>query len=388
MQQVLAVFYADILTFHKEAYIFVRRSGETTTAIRSFAFGASSNSSIGWRTLFLTSWGRFQRRFDSTLEDLRKHGRLIDDTASAINLSETVKMSQNLRAWRQENLDKLKSLEDEETAKQYQSIIGCLKIDETEQLAIFDAISSEGNKYEGTCDWVSRHIHIREWLKETPATDFVWVQGNPGTGKSVIATQLVKFLQSSGRAMVTRHFCTYTHLSSIQYETILRSLLVQLMRTSSDLIAHAYAEFVIGKKLPTSQSLEQLLLAFGGAISPIPSESRLIYLVIDGLDECDPDQQGRIANLLEKLRGLRSSASSVFKILLCSRRTLYLEKRLRKRTVQVVSMTNEKGSIEPAIRTYAKQRLRAIRYRLFQMGLTDLDLRDISINIARKADGM
>ncbi|ESA44365.1 hypothetical protein GE21DRAFT_2385 [Neurospora crassa] len=368
MQQVLAVFYADILTFHKEAYIFVRRSG--------------------WRILFLTSWGRFQRRFDSTLEDLQKHKKLIDDTASAINLSETVKMSENLQAWRQENLDKLKFLEDEQTAKQYQSIIGCLKIDETEQLAIFDAISSEGNKYDGTCDWVSRHIHIREWLKETPTTDFVWLHGIPGTGKSVIATQLVKFLQSSGKAMVIQHFCTYTHLSSVQYETILRSLLVQLMRTNSDLIAHAYAEFVIGKKLPTSQSLEQLLLAFGGAVSPMPSESRSIYLVIDGLDECEPDQQGRIANLLEKLRGLRSSASSVFKILLCSRRTQQLEKRLRKRTVQVVSMTNEKGSIEPAIRTYANQRLRAIRYRLFQMGLTDSDLRDISINIARKADGM
>ncbi|EGZ76362.1 hypothetical protein NEUTE2DRAFT_98097 [Neurospora tetrasperma FGSC 2509] len=368
MQKVLAVFYADILTFHKEAYIFVRRSG--------------------WRILFLTSWGRFQRRFDSTLEDLQKHKKLIDDTASAINLSETVKMSENLQAWRQENLDKLKFLEDEQTAKQYQSIIGCLKIDETEQLAILDAISSEGNKYDGTCDWVSRHIHIREWLKETPTTDFVWLHGIPGTGKSVIATQLVKFLQSSGKAMVIQHFCAYTHLSSIQYETILRSLLVQLMRTNSDLIAHAYAEFVIGKKLPTSQSLEQLLLAFGGAVSPIPSESRSIHLVIDGLDECEPDQQGRIASLLEKLRGLRSSASSVFKILLCSRRTPQLEKRLRKRTVQVVSMTNEKGSIEPAIRTYANQRLRAIRYRLFQMSLTDSDLRDISINIARKADGI
>ncbi|KAL0475570.1 hypothetical protein QR685DRAFT_568337 [Neurospora intermedia] len=368
MQQVPAVFYADILTFHKEAYIFVRRSG--------------------WRILFLTSWGRFQRRFDSTLDDLQKHKKLIDDTASAINLSETVKMSENLQAWRQENLDKLKFLEDEQTAKQYQSIIGCLKIDETEQLAILDAISSEGNKYDGTCDWVSRHIHIREWLKETPATDFVWLHGIPGTGKSVLATQLVKFLQSSGRAMVIQHFCTYTHLSSIQYETILRSLLVQLMRTSSDLIAHAYAEFVIGKKLPTSQSLEQLLLAFGGAVSPIPSESRSIHLVIDGLDECEPDQQGRIASLLEKLRGLRSSASSVFKILLCSRRTPQLEKRLRKRTIQVVSMTNEKGSIEPAIRTYANQRLRAIRYGLFQMSLTDSDLQDISINIARKADGI
>lgn len=40
VQQTLAIFYSDILKFHKEAYQFVRRSS--------------------WQLLFLTSWGRFQ----------------------------------------------------------------------------------------------------------------------------------------------------------------------------------------------------------------------------------------------------------------------------------------------------------------------------------------
>lgn len=172
--------------------------------------------------------------------------------------------------------------------------------------------------------------------------------------------------------MVIRHFCTYTHSSSVQYENILRSVLIQLMRTSRDLIAHAHTQFVIKQKQPTCQCLDQLLLTFGTAVSPIPSQSRLVHLVIDALDECDPDQQRQIANLLEKLRRLRSSTSAVFKILLCSRRTPYLEKRFRKRTIRVVSMTNEKGNIEPAIRSYANPRPVTIRHRLSQMGLTDL----------------
>lgn len=298
-------------------------------------------------------------------------------------------MSQNLWEWRQESLQKLKLSEEEETARQYQSAIGCLKIDETEQVAIYDAISAEGNKYDGTCDWVSRHTHIREWLKTTPTSEtaFLWLQGNPGTGKSVISTQLERFLQNDQNNVIIRHFCTYTHSSSTQYENILRSILLQLMRTSRDLIAHAYAQFVIEKETPTIQSLEKLLLTFGGAVSPIPSQCRSTRLIIDGLDECDPDQQGRVANLLEKLRGLRSSTSAIFKILLCSRRTPYLERRFRKRTIRVVSMTNEKGNIEPAIRSYASQRLRDIRHRLLQMGSTESDLREISANIARKADG-
>lgn len=298
-------------------------------------------------------------------------------------------MSQTLQGWRQENLEKVKSLEEEETAKQYQATIGCLRIDETEQLAIYDAISSEGNKYDGTCDWVFKNIHVREWLKATPnnETAFVWLQGNPGTGKSILATQLDKFLQSNGTSLVIRHFCTYKHLSSTEYENILRSILIQLMRKSRDFIAHAHAVFFIEKRPPTSQSLEQFLLTFASAVYPTHSVFRSIHLIIDGLDECNLGQQERIANLLEKLRGLRSSASAVFKILLCSRRTTPLEKRFRKRTTRVVSMSNEKGSIEPAIRAYASQRLGMIRSRLFQMGLTDSHLREMSTNVARRADG-
>lgn len=42
MQRVLAIFYADILTFHKEAYIFGRRNGEMeTTASATVCFGPS-----------------------------------------------------------------------------------------------------------------------------------------------------------------------------------------------------------------------------------------------------------------------------------------------------------------------------------------------------------
>ncbi|KAJ0120655.1 NACHT domain-containing protein [Diaporthe amygdali] len=53
-----AAFYADILEFHKHAYKFVRRSG--------------------WKLFFSTSWGRFQRRFDNILENLKRHEDLID----------------------------------------------------------------------------------------------------------------------------------------------------------------------------------------------------------------------------------------------------------------------------------------------------------------------
>ncbi|KAH7162298.1 hypothetical protein B0J13DRAFT_614956 [Dactylonectria estremocensis] len=78
------MFYADIFQFHKHAYKFVHRSS--------------------WNLPFLTTWGRFQRRFGNILEDLEYHGHLINTEANAYNISEEQKMRQDIRAWREESL--------------------------------------------------------------------------------------------------------------------------------------------------------------------------------------------------------------------------------------------------------------------------------------------
>jgi hypothetical protein len=115
--------------------------------------------------LFLTSWGRFQSRFDSILEDMERHERLIDKEANAYDIAEAQKMREDLRTWREENLMKLSRLEVEETAKQHMSIMSWLKIDDSGQLTVFDSISSEGAKYPGTYEWILQNAKINSWIQ-------------------------------------------------------------------------------------------------------------------------------------------------------------------------------------------------------------------------------
>ncbi|KAF3065606.1 hypothetical protein CFAM422_009661 [Trichoderma lentiforme] len=365
-QQTLAVFYADILQFHKHAYKFVRRSG--------------------WKLLFLTTWGRFQRRFDNILEDMKRHEALIDREANARNIAESKEMRQDIRRWREQSLEQVSNLDGEEAAKQYQSIISWLNMDESDQLAIFESISAEGRKHPGTCSWVLKNPKIGSWLQSKPDTSVLWLQGTPGSGKSVISTQLVNFMQASDM-FVIHHFCTYLYTSSTTYEQILKSLLMQLLRKDGDLVAHVYEEFVLGKKSPTVPALERLLQLLFKSISNEPSKAEYVWVILDGLDECELEKQARVVSLMNQVASDRSSpGNTTCKVLISSRTSSILTNCLRKK--QTISLSYEKDCLEEAIRQYASQRLQSLEQKFHQLHISPGEVDNIERGIAKKADGM
>ncbi|KAF7542513.1 hypothetical protein G7Z17_g11504 [Cylindrodendrum hubeiense] len=337
VQQTLAIFYSDILKFHKEAYQFVRRSS--------------------WRLFFLTSWGRFQRRFDGIIEDLSAHEELIDKTANAVGMSEAREMRRTLQIWRQENLDKLAKEEVEQTANQYLAIVGCLKVDASTQLKIFDAIASAAHSHPGTC-----------------------------SGKSVLATHVAKFLQASQQSLVVSHFCTYSYEESMDYDKILRSVLLQLIQSDTDMIAHVYDELVLKKKVPSSKLLEDMLRDVASAPSLVPSVTKYIHIIIDGLDECNEAMQPKFIKTMERVvSAASSSGSTLCKVLLSNRLSQGIAKKSRHK--QTVSLTDENKHIEKGIENYASQRLAALQTQFSQLQLNNEDMKTIGTRIAQKADG-
>ncbi|KAH8892105.1 hypothetical protein GQ53DRAFT_686097, partial [Thozetella sp. PMI_491] len=349
-QQTLAVFYADILQFHKHAYMFVRRSG--------------------WRLLFLTSWGRFQRRFDSLIEDMEHHETLIDREASARSAVEIQKMCDKISAWREENTEKLALLEREMSAKQFLSAIAWIKGDQSDQFAVFDSISSEASKYIGTGSWLLQHTKIKSWLQRKPDPPVLWLQGNPGSGKSIICAQLINYMKiAEGQFYVIYHFCTYLHASSTSYDGILKSLILQLLQKDGDLITHVYSEYVLGKKSPTIPVLEQLLRFLLSSISSGPCQLQYVWIVLDGLNECETDTQVRIMGIMNQVLAKTSASSpTACKLLVSNRYSQNFSKRMRRN--QVVSLAEEKSSVEEAIREYTSQRLHLLHHKLSQHNLT------------------
>lgn len=336
--------------------------------------------------LFLTSWGRFQRRFDNILDEMKRHEELVDLQASAHSISDVRQMREDIKYWREENLTQVQKWHEKQASKQYDSIVTWLKSEESDQLAILDTISSEGAKFAGTCSWVLKDSRMRSWLHQKPDSPVLWLQGTPGSGKSVLASQIVKFMKNASMFLI-HHFCSQRYASSTTYEQILRSILLQLLRKDDELIAHVYEDYVLGKKPPTIQALEKLLYNLSTMASRVPCQSEYIWIIIDGLNECETRTQGSVVNLINQITSKLSGAGdTICKILVSSRSSSHIAKRLR--TKQIISLTEEKASIRLAIRQYVSQRLRTMQDKLAQLELTRKDIDDVERVITNKADGM
>ncbi|KAK3989052.1 hypothetical protein QBC44DRAFT_242404 [Cladorrhinum sp. PSN332] len=369
VQETLAIFYADILNFHQNAYKLVCRSG--------------------WTVLFLSSWGRFQRTFDGIFEDLKYHEALIDKTAAAVNISEAKAMRDTMELWRQEHLERIEKDNLDKALSNYSTVAGWLKFDETDQLRVSESISSEPQRYRGTTDWVTRNGKIASWMRPNHEKAFLMLHGHPGTGKSVLTTEIATFLRSANASLVITHFCTDSYAASTEHTEVLKSILVQLIRSNADLASHAYDELVRQKNSPSSRVLEKLIhdLVIGAAESP--SQTRCIHVIVDGLNECTEVQQKEITKTLERIVLAASSKSSgltICKVLLSTHTTHRLLGEIRNK--QTMSLSEEKREVTKSIEQYASQRIARISARLRQIGITESDKQDLVRIIAAKADGM
>ncbi|KAK4164614.1 hypothetical protein QBC43DRAFT_352703 [Cladorrhinum sp. PSN259] len=369
IQEALAVFYADILEFHQNAYKFVCRSG--------------------WKVLFLSSWGRFQRTFDSIFENLQRHEELIDKTAAAVDVSEAKEMRDALHAWRRESREQLEKEGQDKASLNFLTIVGWLKVNESDQDKIFESISSEPRSFPGTTGWITKNHKIASWMRANHEKTFLVLHGHPGTGKSALASEIATFLRSDNVSLIVTHFCTYLYASSIEYDQILKSILVQLIRSNADLISHAYDQLIRQKKAPTSQVLERLICDLIISAAESPSQTSYIHIIVDGLDECAEDQKKRVIKILERFVSVASSQSSgatICKVLVSTRTTQRSLSALRQK--QTITLSEEKHEVTRSIKQYASQKIAKLSDRLRQLGITDEDIQDVVHGIAEKADGM
>ncbi|RPB25116.1 WD40 repeat-like protein [Terfezia boudieri ATCC MYA-4762] len=152
-----------------------------------------------------------------------------------------------------------------------------------------DFYTVQSKRLEGSCQWVTQQAWFTRWEQgEVDSnSEILWLNGHPGTGKSVISTYLIDQLKRSG------HSCYYYFFKSsdVPKRTLERCLLNMAYQ-----IALAEPE-VRGKLRYLRESqfnlvgAELLLLwqkIFVSSILPIYEQKRLpLFLIIDALDETE-----------------------------------------------------------------------------------------------------
>ena len=147
----LALYYADILEFHRRAYKFVRRKS--------------------WKFFFRTTWAHFKVRFDSIIKSMEYHSNMIRHEATTINIIEA-------RQYREKLMDAAEREERDRNERQRLSVISWLGLRSDLQADEYERLLRDC--LPGTCSWI--RPKLEGWLKPGTHQSVTWIHGKPGAG--------------------------------------------------------------------------------------------------------------------------------------------------------------------------------------------------------------
>ncbi|KAJ7286621.1 ankyrin repeat-containing domain protein [Mycena rebaudengoi] len=234
--------------------------------------------------------------------------------------------------------------------------------------------------HEGTGIWFLDGHQLTEWIAKPGS---LWIEGNSGTGKSVISSTVIRKLihdrppSDHGTAAVGYFYFDFRDDKKQLVDTMLRSVVFQLSGQSLNPYAalnSQYEKLSRGQTLPTTQDLldilDQLLLEF-----------QHTYVVLDALDECRGMDLQALVQLLSNLR-LRTEGS--LHLLFTSQpREIFTAGLKGVQRVIMESKTTQKD-IEQFVSSEVRSRLRDLKHWSRWKSHAD----EITAKVVEKSNGM
>ena len=165
-------------------------------------------------------------------------------------------------------------------------------------------IQAKGSRVDGTCDWIKSNELYHSWLHSL--SQLLWISGGPGKGKTMLsiflAEELERTAKNSQDILFLQYFCDNKDEKRKTALTIIRGLILQLLKSRQKLFGHILPSFKIQKEsLFAGSSFETLWKIFENMVHD-PALGTM-YCVLDGLDECD---EASLEVLLRKFAALFS----------------------------------------------------------------------------------
>jgi len=163
-------------------------------------------------------------------------------------------------------------------------------------------LSSKDPLLEGSCSWILHDRAFTEWWNNDESR-ILWIHGDPGKGKTMIIMALIdeisRRLESSpGSGILSYFFCQNTIKELSSAESIVRGLVYLLATQNPSLIHHLRKKYdQAGSRLFEGVNAFH---AFWATLSEMLQDPSLpkVYLMVDALDECDPQSLRTFLSLL------------------------------------------------------------------------------------------
>ncbi|KAK1502160.1 hypothetical protein CTAM01_05598 [Colletotrichum tamarilloi] len=246
----------------------------------------------------------------------------------------------------------------------------------------YDFESSEyrkhlGSHIPGTGDWLTASHSYKQWL-QSEDTGLLWVKGIPGSGKSVLASKIIKELSDNNDGSPVLYFF-FRQIIDANHEpaALLRDWLDQVLAYSPPLQKRLKGYVVKEKysdktRLLATMSMQDLWDDLRLAFSGLPGR---VYCIADALDEMDRGND----IFLQALAKLGNWNPSKVKVLVTSRPVPAVEGPLRHAKCNQIRL--QENVVDADISTFVRQALNV-------SGISDHDRQLIQAAIPGRANGL
>lgn len=169
---------------------------------------------------------------------------------------------------------------------------------------------------QGSCQWLLQRQAFQEWVGNSPnKSGFLWLTGNPGSGKSILASFVIALLKKRSFAGSCHyHFFLAGHQTKRTLSYLLRSIALQAALSHKSFCSR-FLELYENTEIVFSQQKATIIWEkiFEGILFRQPSQDPFFW-VFDGLDEAESPTE--LIRFLSKIRAARR-----INVLLISRAT-------------------------------------------------------------------
>lgn len=233
-------------------------------------------------------------------------------------------------------------------------------------------------RHPGTGSWFTESPKFTGW--KTDQSSYIWLQGIPGCGKTVLSSTIIQNIQQScpNRPGATIAYFYFNFNESPRCEKMLRSILTQLSSHNVDMskpLESLYSSCQKGSQQPTSDSLLQTL-------HETIENAGEVFMILDALDECE-----EIHELLDAILKIGAWDCKKLHLLLTSRKRRDIDDWLKDLIDDENTIPIQTVLVNSDIGAYARGKLRTDRKLKRWQNYPKLQ-EDIEATLMKKAGGM
>ncbi|KAF7947217.1 uncharacterized protein EAE97_004466 [Botrytis byssoidea] len=207
--------------------------------------------------------------------------------------------------------------------------------------------------YPSSGNWILQENKIKAWLDPQQLTvPLLWINGIPGAGKTILTSVIIGECMKNSSSSTIFFYCKYDDKQRDTFIAVARAMLSQLLKQNEVLLPYLYSECINSHSV--SLASHEMCTKLLEVCFETVSKYERTYLIIDGLDECEPVQRRLLLSTLVSIVQ-KTLYPGMLRLLIVSQNEPDIKRQLRQCSDVRLSSSCNRSDIEVYSRVWAEK---------------------------------